>query len=571
MPAIHARIRLGHKTRSFDLRQRTITIGKAPGCVLRLHVPWLEDQHLVIDNSDELVRIRCAGLNARARLSGSAMTADWTLLPASGRVTIVGPNGNELLLDFSYLQPKHNAVVLQGDAYRVADDGDDQAAPIVTASPLDQKGWLDFVLPANGAMEAGHGASAKVSAAPKAKKSLLSKREYAVIGIMVGTLAIAMAAFVYNGHRRAVAADRVTADIQWASARLAQAEELLKRREYVAAKAVLDASEPVANKYDVLSYERSKISYLRGTNEIKLGAAGYVEMEGRWLPAETARAWRTARERDDPKIASLEQRAVDAQKAKKLDDARLACEDALAVMDSHPVKPHPKEKALRTLLETVKNEAIAAEMIAKGFVLHDNKWVTPQDKLRFEQLAKGLVEYRGKWLTKDNAFAAEQTDKGLVLHQGRWMTQDEKMKADGFIQFEGKWMKPEEKTALIAQRQEEARKEQELIAARKKRQEEEREQARLAAVKVEEMKDTAYLMSQVFLKRQLKAPASAIFQPYESADVTVVLNDGWYIVKAVVDAQNAFGALLRSTYYSKLRPVPGKPDMWEAQLTFLSK
>lgn len=559
MPSIHAQIRLGHNTRSFELNHKTITIGRGNSCVLRLHVPWLEDQHLIIDNSDELVRVRCAGPKVRARLSGANLATDWQVLPSPGRITILGPGDDELLLDVSYVEPKHNAVVLQGDAFREANSGDGQAATTVTASPVEA------------AAKAPLNTTAGAEAGSKVKQSLLSKREYATIGIIFGVLLIAMAAVLYNAYRRSVAADLVSADTQWVFDHLAQAEELLQKRDYVAAKAALDAAGPVAKQYDSLSAQRNRISELLDTNEIKLGAAGYVKMEGQWLPAETARAWQSARERDDPKIVSLERKALDAQKAKELDVARLACEEALALMASHPVKPHPKEKALRTLLETVKNEAIASEMIAKGFVLHKNKWVTPQDKFKLEQIDKGLVEYRGKWLSKGNAFAAAQKDKGLVLFQGRWMTQDEKRTAEGFIQFEGKWIKPAEKTAIIAKRREQKTKEEQRLAAEKKRLEEKRKQARLAAVKAEEMKATAYLMSQVFVKKQLKAPASAVFQAYGSADVIVVLKDGWYIVKAVVDAQNTFGALLRKIYYSKLRPIAEKPGMWESESTFFSE
>lgn len=571
MPSIHAQIRLGHNTRSFELNHKTITIGRGNSCVLRLHVPWLEDQHLIIDNSDELVRVRCAGPKVRARLSGINLATDWQVLPSPGRITILGPGDDELLLDLSYVEPKHNAVVLQGDAFRVANSGDGQAATTVTVSPLDQEGWQDPVSPVEAGAKAPLNTTAGAKAASNVKQRLLSKREYATIGIIFGILMIAMATVLYNAHRRSAAADLVRADTKWVFDHLAQAEESLQKKEYVAAKAALNAAEPVANKYDSLSAQRNRISELLDTNEIKLGAGGYVKMEGQWLPAKTASAWESARERDDPKIVSLEQKALDAQKAKELDVARLACEEALALMASHPVKPHPKEKALRTLLETVKNEAIASEMIAKGFVLHKNKWVTPQDKFKLEQIAKGLVEYRGKWVSKGDAFAAEQKDKGLVLHQGRWMSQDEKRTAEGFIQFEGKWIKPAEKTAIIAKRREEKRKEEQRLAAERKRLEEQRAQARLAAVKAEELKATAYLMSQVFVKKQLKAPASAVFQAYGSADVIVVLKDGWYIVKAVVDAQNAFGALLRKVYYSKLRPIAEKPGMWESESTFFSE
>lgn len=57
----------------------------------------------------------------------------------------------------------------------------------------------------------------------------------------------------------------------------------------------------------------------------------------------------------------------------------------------------------------------------------------------------------------------------------------------------------------------------------------------------------AYVMSQLFVKDALKAPSTAKFPVY-SEDMVVDGGDGSFIVSAYVDAQNSFGAMMRSNY-----------------------
>ena len=59
----------------------------------------------------------------------------------------------------------------------------------------------------------------------------------------------------------------------------------------------------------------------------------------------------------------------------------------------------------------------------------------------------------------------------------------------------------------------------------------------------------AWIISKQFVKTILKAPASAEF-PYDNAGGSIEQNR--YNINAYVDAQNSFGALLRSNYYCKM-------------------
>lgn len=75
---------------------------------------------------------------------------------------------------------------------------------------------------------------------------------------------------------------------------------------------------------------------------------------------------------------------------------------------------------------------------------------------------------------------------------------------------------------------------------------------------------TAFVMSQKFVEKRLKAPASAEFPLITDSDVTVTyLGDCTHEVRAYVDAQNLFGAKIRNRYYVKLQNEKGT-DTWKA-------
>ncbi|MBE7465998.1 MAG: hypothetical protein HS116_21185 [Planctomycetes bacterium] len=73
-------------------------------------------------------------------------------------------------------------------------------------------------------------------------------------------------------------------------------------------------------------------------------------------------------------------------------------------------------------------------------------------------------------------------------------------------------------------------------------------------------KINAFIMSQSFIKQQLKAPGSAEFCSYREASV-IELDQGRYRVSAYVNAQNSFGVSLRTHYTCEIKCV-GK-GKWE--------
>ena len=69
----------------------------------------------------------------------------------------------------------------------------------------------------------------------------------------------------------------------------------------------------------------------------------------------------------------------------------------------------------------------------------------------------------------------------------------------------------------------------------------------------------ALVMSEHFVKQKLKAPSSADFPYINDRQVVVVHKGGGrFIVQSYVDAQNAFGAKLRTRYQCELKQLEGQ-------------
>lgn len=69
----------------------------------------------------------------------------------------------------------------------------------------------------------------------------------------------------------------------------------------------------------------------------------------------------------------------------------------------------------------------------------------------------------------------------------------------------------------------------------------------------------AFVMSQNFVEKRLKAPSTAEFCSYSDATV-LDLGDGRFRVSAYVNAENSFGAKVRTTYICVLKSKDG--DTW---------
>ncbi|OJV56503.1 MAG: hypothetical protein BGO31_15585 [Bacteroidetes bacterium 43-16] len=74
------------------------------------------------------------------------------------------------------------------------------------------------------------------------------------------------------------------------------------------------------------------------------------------------------------------------------------------------------------------------------------------------------------------------------------------------------------------------------------------------------MKLAAFVIIKMKVEERLKAPGSAKFQTISYEDAVTVTADSMFTVNSYVDAQNSFGALLRSGFVGKAKYLGGDPD-----------
>jgi hypothetical protein len=104
------------------------------------------------------------------------------------------------------------------------------------------------------------------------------------------------------------------------------------------------------------------------------------------------------------------------------------------------------------------------------------------------------------------------------------------------------------------------------VKAKVDREQRVRELAAKAKFASEHDSRSAYAMAQVFIKKQLKTPASADFPPVSDEGVKILkVGAAKYRVSGYVDAQNSFGAKLRKTWMCELEYVGD--DKWRATST----
>lgn len=73
----------------------------------------------------------------------------------------------------------------------------------------------------------------------------------------------------------------------------------------------------------------------------------------------------------------------------------------------------------------------------------------------------------------------------------------------------------------------------------------------------------AHYVAQEFIKDTLKAPGTAKFSSFSESRVTYDASDDSYFVRGWVDAQNSFGATLRSNYICTVRNTEG--ETWKSR------
>lgn len=76
----------------------------------------------------------------------------------------------------------------------------------------------------------------------------------------------------------------------------------------------------------------------------------------------------------------------------------------------------------------------------------------------------------------------------------------------------------------------------------------------------------AFVMSQDFIKRQLKSPSTAKFPIINEPGVSVIRSTSngkcSFVVKTYVDAQNSFGGIARESFRVELQPDTASGQSW---------
>lgn len=82
----------------------------------------------------------------------------------------------------------------------------------------------------------------------------------------------------------------------------------------------------------------------------------------------------------------------------------------------------------------------------------------------------------------------------------------------------------------------------------------------------------AYIQSIDFVKQYLKSPSTADFDTFQADPSVSSPTENEYVVSYHFDAENSFGAKLRSTYICSLKYISGNPDdinSWELESLFI--
>ena len=555
MPSLDLTLTSEGRTQELSTRSKRLIVGNGAGSNLRLPLPWIAGQQLEFRNESGFLRVRSLAKGVRAFAGRQELDGEWVVLPPVAEVSLVGPSGQKLQIELIVGETSGGAILEHNE-------GDtDSFSPVYA-----------------GAVVLGPDGQVMQEEEPQLPPELQvveprpagdpRKLRYAIIATALVMAIIPFGLLGYNAFAKSREQGRVIGQLKSYQGLVDTVRQQIRDGKYVDAKASLDDAQAIA-KAEKWGDEQAEVRNLYTKPEIQYGANGYERLAGKWVESAVAAAWREAQRQYDPRISTSLKDAESQLKATQYTDARTSCAEAMALMDKFPVpaKPHPLLDQAKNMDKDAANAMVAKDMLAKGMVLYQSRWMTPDERFRAQQAEKGLAEFKGKWLAKEELFAAQQQDKGLVLYNGKWMTPDEQRVAEGYVFYTGKWMLPAEKQNILdqierdrlAQVKEESRRKQEALRLA--------ELQRQQLQELEQNKRTAYDMSQVFLKQTLKHPLSAQFRPYVDRDVNVILKDGWYLVKAPVQAENGIGTLVGRFYVSKLRPTGGR--QWETEGTTL--
>lgn len=341
--------------------------------------------------------------------------------------------------------------------------------------------------------------------------------------------------------------------------------KLIKQEKYTDAASRLREAEDALTAHDLANNDLyMSIRLLHASSDFKNGLSGLVPLDHQWVsPA--------------ARVEALEKRIT-------LKNSF----DVLSTQINQWLSSQPKGWPIKTprqvtLLGTLNTQITQGQAaLASGDDQAASRLATSiAAALKRELQDTGLVHYKDQWMLAEQAHEQQMTDKGLVRYDDQWVTPDRKFfleqTAKGLVLFEDHWYQAktvqelQRQRALNAQRDRNeaqakaARIEKERLAAAAKAESERKAKAQAAHEEnMKRLTRAAYEMSQVAVKRILKAPATARFPAYADDDVMISETDtrGHFRVIAYVDSQNGFGALLRSRYVVEIWPDDPQGKIW---------
>ena len=351
MPRLEFSIRFGPQERLYALERTSIIIGRDPHADLVVPAAWMEPYHLAVERVDDVLRIRRCSARAKVEVAGRPIGGEWELVDNNAEVRLRGPGNRHLdirvrLVGVGPLKINH---VPQTSAGLAEDHG---ALVITDGSPV----------PAE-QEQSGRGPFGGPSISRERQKlgfpySLFADRSN--LPFVITVLAVVMivlpafTAMMWQAHARAAWVQRHDADARLVQDQLDLAIDQMVQGRYTDAQRTLDTAQATIARYPDFTHEAAVLADLRASPEMQYGVKGYVQVDSQWLPPEVAHAWQAARVRDDPKIAELEAKAVAARQRGDVKEALMACEEALAIIEGHPVKTHPRAAALTALRDELK-------------------------------------------------------------------------------------------------------------------------------------------------------------------------------------------------------------------------
>ncbi len=89
-------------------------------------------------------------------------------------------------------------------------------------------------------------------------------------------------------------------------------------------------------------------------------------------------------------------------------------------------------------------------LLEREYIRHSGRWITPEER---DHIVRGELPYQGRWLTPDELVTEQLQARGLVREGEAWISAEEhRMKREGMVYAGGEWVDPEAHAAEVMRR-----------------------------------------------------------------------------------------------------------------------